>query len=178
VKTVYLGLGSNVGKREQYLQEAVDALASPEFTIRRISSVYETEPRDYTAQSWFLNAVIEGETGLLPIQLLHRCRQIERDLGRKRSAISKGPRVIDIDILLHGRAVVDVPQLVIPHASMHERRFVLEPLAELAPELKHPVLLRSMRELLAATSGQKVRKTAIQLATPKNHNQGRPSADN
>ncbi len=166
MKTVYLSLGSNVGNREQYLQDAVDALASPEFTIRRISPVYETEPRDYTAQPWFLNAVVEADTPLLPIQLLHRCRQVERDLGRKRSAVSKGPRLIDIDILLHGRAVVDVPQLVIPHASMHERRFVLEPLADLVPELKHPVLLRSVRELLASTSGQKVRKTGIQLAIP------------
>ncbi len=166
MKTVYLGLGSNVGDREQFLQRAVDALVSPEFKIVRISPVYETEPRDYASQPWFLNAVVEAETSLLPVRLLHRCRQIERDLGRKRGGVSKGPRIIDIDILLHGRAVVDVPQLVIPHASMHERRFVLEPLAELAPELKHPVLLRSIRELLAATAGQKVRKTDIRLAIP------------
>jgi 2-amino-4-hydroxy-6-hydroxymethyldihydropteridine diphosphokinase len=166
VKIVYLGLGSNVGDREQFLQKAVDALGSPELKILRASSVYETEPRDFVAQPWFLNAVLEAETSLLPIRLLHRCQQVERDLGRKRSAVAKGPRVIDIDILLHGKAVVDIPQLVIPHPALHERRFVLEPLVELAPELKHPTLLRSMRELLAATTGQKVRKAAGGLSIP------------
>ena len=166
MKTVYLSLGSNLGQREQYLQQAVDALASPEFLIRRISPVYETEPQEYAAQPWFLNAVVEAETSLLPIRLLHRCRQVERDLGRKRTGPAKGPRVIDIDILLHGRAIVGVPQLAIPHPSMHERRFVLEPLADLAPEMKHPVLQRSIRELLASAKGQKTRKTEIRLVLP------------
>jgi len=98
--------------------------------------------------------------------LLHHCQQIERGLGRKRSVMVKGPRTIDIDILLHGRAVIETPQLMIPHAAMHERRFVLEPLAELAPDLKHPVLMRSMRDLLADTAGQQTRKTGIQLSIP------------
>ena len=166
MKTAYLGLGSNVGNREQLLQKAVDLLASPEFKIRRISSVYETAPRDYLPQPWFLNAVVEADTTLLPIRLLQRCQQVERELGRKRSGTAKGPRVIDIDILLHGRSVVDIPRLVIPHASMHERRFVLEPLAELAPEWRHPVLLRSIREMLTGTTGQQVKKTDIRLTIP------------
>lgn len=166
MKTVYLGLGANLGKREETLQLALDALAAGGVTLRRISSVYETAPRDYLQQPWFLNLVAEAETDLLPVRLLQRCQQIERALGRRRAAVEKGPRIIDIDILLHGRAVVDTPRLVIPHPSLHERRFVLEPLAELAPQLKHPVLNRSIRDLLAATAGQQVRKTDIDLQLP------------
>lgn len=163
MKTVYLGLGANLGKREETLQLALDALAARGVGVKRISAVYETAPREYLQQPWFLNLVAEAETDLLPMRLLQCCQQIERALGRRRTLMEKGPRIIDIDILLHGRAIVDTPQLVIPHPSLHERRFVLEPLAELAPQLKHPVLNKSMRDLLAATTGQQVRKADIVL---------------
>jgi 2-amino-4-hydroxy-6-hydroxymethyldihydropteridine diphosphokinase len=121
--------------------------------ILRASSVYETAPRDVPAQPWFLNQVIETESALLPRQLLSRLQKIERDMGRKRT-IAKGPRIIDLDILLIGESVISMPDLEIPHPRMMERRFVLEPLAELAPELRHPVLNRSVREMLARVADQ------------------------
>jgi 2-amino-4-hydroxy-6-hydroxymethyldihydropteridine diphosphokinase len=157
VKTVYLSLGSNVGSREQMLQEALRLLAAPDLRLTRLSSVYETEPQDVKDQPWFLNLVAEAETDLFPMQLLARIHKIERQLGRKRT-LAKGPRNIDIDILLFGNAVIDSASLVIPHPRMAERRFVLEPLVELAPDLRHPLLKRTIKELLAATVGQIVRR--------------------
>src|SRR5689334_12552845 len=101
MKTVYLGLGSNVGDRERNLSAAVERLAAPDLRLLRESPHYETEPVDYTDQRWFLNMVVEAETGLFPLQLLQRTARIERELGRVRT-IPKGPRTIDIDILLYG----------------------------------------------------------------------------
>jgi 2-amino-4-hydroxy-6-hydroxymethyldihydropteridine diphosphokinase len=166
VKTVYLSLGSNMGYRERTLQEAIRNLHSADLKITRLSSVYETSPRDVAAQPWFLNMVIEAETTLFPMRLLLRVMNIERKMGRKR-LVAKGPRVIDIDILFHGGAMVDTPQLTIPHPRIAERRFVLEPLAELVPELRHPVNQRRIRELLSATSGQAVRKVAFRPELPE-----------
>jgi 2-amino-4-hydroxy-6-hydroxymethyldihydropteridine diphosphokinase len=166
VKTVYLSLGSNLGDRERTLQEAIRHLHSADLMITRISSVYETSPRDLTAQPWFLNMVIEAETTLLPMRLLLRVLNIERKMGRKR-VVAKGPRVIDIDILFHGGATMDTPQLTIPHPRIAERRFVLEPLAELVPEFRHPVNQRRIRELLSATSAQTVRKVAFHPKVPE-----------
>jgi 2-amino-4-hydroxy-6-hydroxymethyldihydropteridine diphosphokinase len=123
----------------------------------RRSHVYETEPQDVRDQPWFLNLVIAAETDLFPKQLLARVLKIEQQLGRKRIK-PKGPRTIDIDILLYGDSVIDTEELTVPHPRMAERRFVLEPLAELAPDLRHPATRRSMRELLAATSAQQVRR--------------------
>ncbi len=157
MKTVYLSLGSNVGDRERSLQNAIDLLGSPGLRILRSSSVYETEPLEFRAQGWFLNLVLEAESGLFPIQMLHKIQRVEKELGRRR-IVAKGPRSIDVDILLFGKFVVETPDLVIPHPRMHERRFVLEPMAELAPDLRHPVLRRTMRELLTATAGQVVRR--------------------
>jgi 2-amino-4-hydroxy-6-hydroxymethyldihydropteridine diphosphokinase len=157
LKTAYIGLGSNLGDRAENLRQAIVRLAAPDLRVARESSVYETEPRDVLDQPWFLNQVVEIETSLFPRQLLLRVLKIERDLGRQRIA-GKGPRTIDLDILLYGRAVVAAPDLEIPHPRMPERRFVLEPLAELSPDLRHPVTRRKMVELLAATGEQRVRK--------------------
>ncbi len=165
MKTVFLGLGSNVGDRERMLQEALDQLHAPDLTIARLSSVYETEPMEVRVQPWFLNLVAEARTDLFPRQLLARVGKVEQRLGRRRLK-AKGPRTIDIDILLYGNFVVMTPQLTIPHPRLAERRFVLAPLAELAPDLRHPVSRRSIRELLGAISGQSIRKFDFQPAIP------------
>ncbi len=157
MKTAYLSLGSNLGDRDANLRRALDLLASPDLRIQRISALYETEPQDFRQQPWFLNLVAEIETTLFPLQLLSRIQKAEKQLGRQRS-ILKGPRTIDIDILLIGNSVIASAKLTVPHPSMHQRRFVLDPLAELAPDLRHPTIHRSIRELLAETTNQIVRK--------------------
>ncbi|MFB3815797.1 MAG: 2-amino-4-hydroxy-6-hydroxymethyldihydropteridine diphosphokinase [Terriglobales bacterium] len=159
-KTVYLSLGSNVGDREQNLCEAIERLRALG-KVTAVSSVWETEPVEFSAQPWFLNLAVALETELMPRQLLARTQQIEHELGRRRLQ-RKGPRTIDIDILLFGHAVVDAGELVIPHPAMHERRFVLEPMAEIAGEVRHPVLRRTMRELRDAIphGSQQVRRLA------------------
>ena len=162
MRTAYLSLGSNVGNRERMLGEALRLLESPGLHVLRVSPVYETEPQDLKNQPWFLNLVAGVQTGLFPMQLLTRVRRIERELGRKRT-VDKGPRSIDIDILLYGESVIDSQDLVVPHPRMTERRFVLQPLADLAPDLRHPVLRRSVKELLAGVSGQVVRPYAARL---------------
>ena len=157
MRTIYLSLGSNLGDREANLRAAMERLAAPDVRVVRTSPVYETEPVDYTHQGWFLNLVVEAETDLFPMQLLARIGKIERALGRVRT-VAKGPRTIDIDILLYGRAVVRSAALEIPHARMAERRFVLAPLADLAPELRDPVTRKTVRELLGELRGQAVRR--------------------
>jgi 2-amino-4-hydroxy-6-hydroxymethyldihydropteridine diphosphokinase len=156
-KTVYLSIGSNLGDRERNLRQALSLLAEPRLRILRVSSFYETEPRDEPDQPWFLNAVVEVETDFFPKQLLARLQKIERELGRKRIK-PKGPRTIDIDILLYGESIIATDDLTVPHPRMAERRFVLEPLAELAPSLRHPVTRRTVTEMLAAVAGQRVRR--------------------
>jgi 2-amino-4-hydroxy-6-hydroxymethyldihydropteridine diphosphokinase len=156
MKTVYLGLGSNVGDRERNLATALAQLAAPDLRVLRVSSTYETEPVDYTDQRWFLNLVAEAETDLFPMQLLARIVKIERAMGRVRT-VSKGPRTLDIDILLYSRAVIRSAKLEIPHPRMGERRFVLAPLAELAPSLRHPLTRKTIREMLEAAPVQAVR---------------------
>jgi 2-amino-4-hydroxy-6-hydroxymethyldihydropteridine diphosphokinase len=165
MKTVYFSLGSNLGDREAMLQAAIDAMHARDLRIVRLSSVYETEPTDVPNQRWFLNLVAEAQTGLFPKQLLARIAKIEQSLGRRR-LLPKGPRTIDIDILFYGNFIVRTPALVIPHARFAQRRFVLAPMAELAPELRDPVSRRSMRDLLAETAGQTVRKIPFQPSLP------------
>ena len=157
MKTVYLGLGSNLGDREAMLQAAVRALESPRLHIRRLSPIYETEPMDVPGQHWFLNLVAEAGTDLFPLQLLHHTGKVEALLGRRRLA-PKGPRTIDIDIVLYGNAVVTTAALEIPHPRFRDRRFVLAPLADLAPDLRDPVTKKTMRELLGELRGQAVRQ--------------------
>jgi 2-amino-4-hydroxy-6-hydroxymethyldihydropteridine diphosphokinase len=153
-KLVYLGLGSNLGDRRGNLEAAIAQLAQLG-AVQARSSLYETEPVGMAGvpggQAWFLNCALALETELMPKQLMARLLEIERGLGRKRApaaeAGKKQPRTIDLDILLFGNSVIETPALVVPHPAMHERRFVLEPLAEIAPEARHPVFKRSMREL-------------------------------
>ena len=160
MKIIYLSLGSNIGDRERNLEAAVERLAG-DMRILRVSPIYETEPVDYTAQRWFLNLVVEAETALFPLQLLARIHKIERALGRVR-AVPKGPRTIDIDILFHGSTVMRTATLEIPHPRIAERRFVLVPLADLAPALRHPVSHRTVRELLDAAPPQAIRRARIE----------------
>jgi 2-amino-4-hydroxy-6-hydroxymethyldihydropteridine diphosphokinase len=164
LKVVYLGLGSNIGDREAHLRKAVDELQSRDLRLRRVSGIYETEPVGLREQRWFLNQVAEFETELHPSQLLRRTRRVESRLGRKRVIIN-GPRTIDIDILLYGNAIVKKPELEVPHPRYRERRFVLEPLAELNPLLKDPESGRTVAEMLDAVRGQPtiVKKTNDQL---------------
>jgi 2-amino-4-hydroxy-6-hydroxymethyldihydropteridine diphosphokinase len=156
-KLIYLSLGSNIGERVEHLKAAVTRLSEAGVRVLRASPLYETEPADYTAQRWFLNQVVEAETELFPHQLLAVTQRIERELGRVRS-VPKGPRTLDIDVLLYGKAVLCTERLEIPHPRVAERRFVLAPLADLAPELRHPVTGRTVREMLGAAPEATVRR--------------------
>ena len=154
---VYLSLGSNLGDRAANLRAAIERLAEAG-TVKATSGLYETEPVDFRDQPWFLNCVVALETGKTPRGLLAHALTIEGAMGRQRAG-NKGPRVIDIDILLFGNRVIEEPGLKIPHPAMHERRFVLEPLAEIAPEALHPTIKRTARRLLAGLpAGQSVRR--------------------
>ncbi len=157
MKTVYIAFGSNVGDRAENLRLARERIDSPDLRVVRESSIYETAPRDVENQPWFLNQVIECETDLFPRQLLGRLQRIEREMGRKRR-VAKGPREIDLDILLYGDVVMKSPELEVPHPRLTERRFVLEPLAELVPEKRHPETRRTMREILGGVMSQVVKK--------------------
>jgi 2-amino-4-hydroxy-6-hydroxymethyldihydropteridine diphosphokinase len=154
---VYLSIGSNIGNREAQLQEATCRLGALGRVVR-VSSFYETEPVEFTDQPWFLNCAVALETEETPQQLMTAILLMEVEMGRRRVR-SKGPRLIDIDILLCGDEIEDSKELKIPHPAMHERRFVLEPLAEIAPDAWHPVLKKTIRELRdALPAGQAVRK--------------------
>lgn len=147
---IYLSLGSNIGDRARNIAGALEGLRRRGVRITRESSLYETEPVEFREQDWFLNSVVEAETELTPDQLMETILVVERSLGRERR-IPKGPRIIDIDILLYNGAVVHTVHVDIPHPRMAERRFVLLPFAEIAPGVIHPTLKKTIGELLDET---------------------------
>jgi len=151
-KLVYLSLGSNVGDRAANLRAAIDRLGDLG-EVMAVSSFYETEPVEFTGQPWFLNCAVKLRTEKMPGQLIRGVLDIEKKMGRRRVQ-KKGPRLIDIDILLFGDEVIDTPELQIPHPRMHVRRFVLQPLAEIAPNVRHPQSDLTVSELLTGTPDQ------------------------
>lgn len=151
---VLIGFGGNQGDSEAICREAVERLSQwDEFRVLAVSSLYRTEPIGYTEQQWFVNGVVLGETVLSPPDLLAALLAVERLFGRVRT-FRWGPRPLDLDVIFYGNGVVDLDDLRIPHPRAHERRFVLEPAAEVCPDFVHPVLGLSVRELLLSPAVQ------------------------
>ena len=160
-KIVYLSLGSNLGDRAENLRTAIARLAGLGEVVT-VSSFYETEPVELTAQPWFLNCALKLDTEKMPRQLIAWILALEKGMGRQRKQ-KNGPRTIDIDIVFFGGSIIKLPSLTVPHPKMHERRFVLEPLTEIAAEARHPVFKRTVKELRdALPPGQAVRKIAAE----------------
>jgi 2-amino-4-hydroxy-6-hydroxymethyldihydropteridine diphosphokinase len=156
---VYLSLGSNLGDRAGNLRSAIAFLPSANLQISKVSAFYETEPVDFLDQPWFLNCVLAGETDSDAITLLRALRKIEFDLGSQKE-FAKGPRLLDIDILLFGDVTMETPELQIPHPRMLERNFVLAPLAEIAPQLRHPSWPGTVQQLLANSTDRSIARIA------------------
>ena len=154
IHSVFIGIGSNVGDRDKHIRDAV-RLLSENFTFVRMSSIYETAAMYNTEQPAFLNAVLSVRTKLLPLDVLNILLDVERKLGRVRT-VKNAPRTIDLDILLYDDLVVDLPELKIPHPLMCERRFVLEPLAEIAPGIVHPIVNASILTLCKSLKEQPI----------------------
>ncbi len=147
--TAYISVGSNIGNKLENCKKGVDALIrSDSVTMKAQSPCYKTDPVDYPDQDWFINYVIKIETLLDPFELLNRLKSIQQDAGRIRDEIRFGPRILDLDIILFGDAVIDSENLVIPHPRMHKRRFVLKPICDIDAEIIHPVFKKNMKYLL------------------------------
>ena len=160
----YIALGSNVGDRVQNLRTALDHMKkSKGLKVFQVSSFYRTEPMGYEDQDWFINAAAECSTSLLPLQLMYLLQSIEEKMERH-TPFKWGPRSIDLDILFFGNRIIDEPELTVPHPLLEQRRFVLEPLAELAPDFVHPFGKKTVRELLddlgTAQQVEKIQETA------------------
>ncbi|MDR1004265.1 MAG: 2-amino-4-hydroxy-6-hydroxymethyldihydropteridine diphosphokinase [Prevotellaceae bacterium] len=147
---LYLGIGTNLGNKEENLKKAVNLIGKRIGKVIALSSFYATEPWGFESDNMFMNAAVEVRTRLLPMEALYLTRSIEYWMGRKDHSPNGAyrDRIIDIDLLLYGHWVVDLPQLKLPHPLMHERLFVLQPMAEIAPDLEHPILKKTMRELM------------------------------
>ena len=153
---IYLALGTNVGKRLYHIRLALEKLKKDIF-VEKLSSLYLTEPVGIEDKRWFVNCVLQGKTKMSPRELLEYLMQIEKKMGRVRG--KKERRTIDLDILFYGEKVIEEKDLIIPHPRLHERRFVLLPLAEIEPNLKHPLLKKSVEQLLLELSNaQQVEK--------------------
>ena len=154
----FISLGSNIGDKLQNIQKAVEILTETgNSTLLRHSECYKTEPVDYADQDWFVNAVIEIETDYPPLRLLKKIKTIEKEMGRNEGGIRFGPRIIDLDILFFDDLIIKEDGLTIPHPRLHQRRFVLKPICDIAPHLVHPVLSKSMETLLNnLNTGQEV----------------------
>ncbi len=146
--TIYIGIGSNLGDREGTCLKALEELEKRGIKVTKKSSRYETEPWGVRDQPKFINMVVEADTDLSPEEVLKVIKEIERNFGR-RETLRWGPRVVDLDILFYNDLVIDEPDLRIPHPHMHERDFVLKPLSEIAPEAIHPLLKKTVREMLS-----------------------------
>ncbi len=154
----FIGLGANLGDRVANIRKAIELLGDcKDVEVLRCASLYETEPVGVEAQPWFINTVVEIETKLTPGELFKRCKQIEDQVGRSHKG-RWGPREIDVDLLLFGDVIVNRDELKIPHPELHKRRFVLVPLCELAASLVHPVLKKSVKELLTQLADEKAVK--------------------
>ena len=166
--TVAIGIGSNMGDRQAYCEEAVRLISNfSKTSLLAVSSLYETAPLEMIDQDGFINCVAAVRTALSPRELLRACQEVEQFLGRKRS-VRFGPRTIDLDILFYGGQIIHETDLTIPHSRAHERRFVLEPLAEIAPALEHPVLRKTVLQILQGMrTHQEVRRLAPFPLNPK-----------
>jgi 2-amino-4-hydroxy-6-hydroxymethyldihydropteridine diphosphokinase len=150
----FISVGSNIGDRNANCQTGIAAVTAADgVVLTGVSRFYETEPVDFVDQDWFVNAAVRIETILEPVQLLDMLKRIEKTAGRKESALRFGPRVLDLDIILFDGQVMNTDRLVIPHPRMHERRFVLKPVCDIDPWVMHPVLKRSVQEILSDLSG-------------------------